>query len=339
MPIAGQWAHHLVRAEHRLGLPFAEQMQQRGKEQQDSVAVLLGRFYEGISRLSLGQFNAADALFEQCHELRDASLRQTVSHTLSEDSYSVMLGYSSINLAYLGYLDRARTRANEGVLESRRLRHFYTLGFCLTLKCWTSYIANMMHEVGQHADEISDLANEYGFPLWSASAVFYQGLSLTAHGQASEGVTLMSRAQDQLSTMGHVLFSPYQLTCIAEVYGKLGQPAEGLRKLRDAEQLIKTTEERHHEAEVYRLEGDLLRMMDDHPAAERSYHRALSVADRQNAKTQELRAATSMARLWRDKGKQNEARDLLVPVYGWFTQGFDTPHLREANKFLEELSS
>jgi class 3 adenylate cyclase len=137
IPIAGQWAHHLVRAEHRLGLPFAERMQQRGEEQQDSVAVLLGRFYEGISRLSLGDFNAAHALFEQCHELRDASLRQAVSHILAEDSYSVMLGYSSVNLAYLGCLDQARTRADEGVLEARRLRHFYTLAFCLLFKCWT----------------------------------------------------------------------------------------------------------------------------------------------------------------------------------------------------------
>jgi class 3 adenylate cyclase/tetratricopeptide (TPR) repeat protein len=339
VPIAGQWAHHLVRAEHRQGLAFAERMQQRGEEQQDSVAVLLGRFYEGISRLSLGEFNPAHALFEQCHELREASLRQAVSHILSEDSYSVMLGYSSINLAYLGYLDQARTRADEGVLEARRLRHFYTLGFCLTLKCWTSYIANMMREVGQYADEISDLANEHGFPLWSVSAMFYRGLWLIADGQASEGVTLMIRAQDQLSTMGHVLFSPYQLTCIAEGYGKLGQPAEGLRKLRDAEQLIETSDERHHEAEVNRLQGDLLRMVDDHPAAERSYHRALAVANRQNARTHELRAATSMARLWRDQGKRSEARDVLVPVYGWFTEGFNTLYLKEANKLLEELSS
>jgi predicted ATPase len=196
-----------------------------------------------------------------------------------------------------------------------------------------------MHEVGQHADEVSDLANEHGFPLWSASAMFYRGLWLTADGQANEGVTLMLRARDQNCAMGQVLFSPYSLTCIAEGYGKLGQAAEGLRILRDAEQLIETTDERHHEAEVNRLQGDLLRMVDDHPAAERSYHRALGVAIRQNARTHELRAATSMARLWRDQGKQKEARELLAPVCGWFTEGFDTLHLEEANKLLEQLAS
>jgi predicted ATPase len=86
IPVAGQWAHHLVRAEHRLAVPFAERMQHRGEAQRDTIAVLLGRFYEGISRFFLGEFNAAHALFEHCHELRDASLRQAVSHILSEDS-------------------------------------------------------------------------------------------------------------------------------------------------------------------------------------------------------------------------------------------------------------
>jgi predicted ATPase len=119
----------------------------------------------------------------------------------------------------------------------------------------------------------------------------------------------------------------------------LGQPAEGLSKLRDAQELIETTDERHDEPEVHRLRGDLLRMVDDHTAAERSYHRALAVAIRQNARTHELRVATSMARLWRDQGKQKEARELLAPVCGWFTEGFDTLHLKEANKLLEQLAS
>jgi hypothetical protein len=116
VPVGGQWAHHLVRAEHSLALPFAERMQQRGQAQHDSVAVLLGRFYDGISRLFLGEFNAAHALFEQCHELRELSLREAVSKMLAEDSYSLMLGYSSAALVSLGYLNQARVRADEGLL-------------------------------------------------------------------------------------------------------------------------------------------------------------------------------------------------------------------------------
>jgi hypothetical protein len=146
VPVGGQWAHHLVRAEHRLALPFAERMQQRGQAQHDSVAVLLGRFYDGISRLFLGEFNAAHALFEQCHELRELSLREAVSKMLAEDSYSLMLGYSSAALVSLGYLNQARVRADEGLLEARRLRHVHTLVFCLWLKCWTKSIANMMQQ-------------------------------------------------------------------------------------------------------------------------------------------------------------------------------------------------
>jgi tetratricopeptide (TPR) repeat protein len=336
LPVAGQWAHHLVRAEHRLALPFAERIQQRGEAQRDTVAVLLGRFYEGISRLFLGEFNAAHALFEQCHELRDPSLRQAVSNILAEDSYSVMLGYSSVNVAYLGYLDQARARADEGVLEARRLRHFYTLGFCLQFKCW-SLIANMMHEVRQYADEVLDLANEHGFPLWAAGARFYRGVASSSVGEGSESVSLMTQAWEQNRGVGQVLTSPRALAYLAEGHATLGHPAEGLSKLREAQELIETTDERHHEAEVHRLRGDLLRMIDDQLAAERNYNRALAVAKRQNTRTHELRAAMSMVRLWRDQGKRAQARELLAPIYGWFTEGFDTPVLQDAKDLLDEL--
>jgi predicted ATPase len=109
------------------------------------------------------------------------------------------------------------------------------------------------------------------------------------------------------------------------------------RLIDDVQELIETTDERHHEAEVHRLRGDLLRMIDDQLGAEQSYRRALSVANQQNARIHELRVAKSMARLRRDQGKRNEAREVLAPVYGWFTEGFDTPDLKEAKTLLDEL--
>jgi predicted ATPase len=250
-----------------------------------------------------------------------------------------MLGYSSANLAYLGYLDQARARADEGVLEARRLRHFYTLGFCLQCKCWTSLTANMMHEVRKYADELFELSNEHGFPLWAAGATFYRGVSSSALGEASQGVRLMSHAWKENRVMGHVLTSARHLAYLAKAHATLGHPAEGLSKLRDAQELIETTDERHDEAEVHRLRGDLLHMTGDDPSAERSYHRALDVAKQQNTRTHELRAAMSMARLWRDQGKRDQARELLAPVYGWFTEGFDTFDLKEAKALLHELKT
>jgi predicted ATPase len=102
--------------------------------------------------------------------------------------------------------------------------------------------------------------------------------------------------------------------------------------------MIETTEERYHEAELHRLRGELLNATGDTSAAERSHHQALAVAQRQSAKVFELRAATSLARLWRDQGKRTEARDLLAPVYAWFTEGFDTPVLQDAKALLDQVA-
>jgi predicted ATPase len=124
---------------------------------------------------------------------------------------------------------------------------------------------------------------------------------------------------------------------LAEAYGMLRQPGEGLNCLAEAAQIIETTEERVHEAELHRVRGDLRTAIGDRSAAERSYRQALAVAERQSAKLFELRAATSLARLWRDQGKHAEAQALLAPVYNWFTEGFDAPDLVEAKALLGEL--
>ena len=117
-----------------------------------------------------------------------------------------------------------------------------------------------------------------------------------------------------------------------------GQPAEGLNCLAEADQIIERTEERIGDAEVHRLRGDLLNATGDRAAAERSYRQALGAAERQRAKVWQLRAATSLARLWRDQGKRAEARDILSSIYGWFTEGFDTPVLQGAKTLLDELA-
>jgi predicted ATPase len=130
---------------------------------------------------------------------------------------------------------------------------------------------------------------------------------------------------------------PFYLATLAEVYGMAGQPDEGLDRLAEAANLVEATQERWAEAEMHRLRGTLLLAVHDHVAAEDSYRRALTVAQRQSARFWELRASLDLARLWRDQGKRIEARDLLAPVYGWFTEGFDTPVLQDAKALLDQL--
>lgn len=128
------------------------------------------------------------------------------------------------------------------------------------------------------------------------------------------------------------------LLTLAEAYGMTAQPQLGLDQLTEAAELVETTHERWIEAEIHRLRGTLLLSMHEHAAAENSYGRALEVAQRQGARFWELRAAVELARLWRDQGKRTEARDLLSPVHGWFTEGFDTRDLKDAKALLLDLA-
>ena len=165
-----------------------------------------------------------------------------------------------------------------------------------------------------------------------------RGWCLGAMGQAAEGIPLLLQGIAICRAAGANLLLPFFLTTLAEVYGMAAQPEEGLNRLAEAAKLVETTQERWAEAEMHRLRGTLLLSMHEHAAAEDSYRHALAVARRQSAKFWELRAAISLARLWRDQGKRNEARELLAPVYGWFTEGFDTPVLKEAKALLDELA-
>ena len=148
----------------------------------------------------------------------------------------------------------------------------------------------------------------------------------------------MTEGLAALRSTGTVAFLPYWLIRLAEAYGKAQRPLEGLEHLTDAIRVIERTEEREFEAELYRVRGELLLATEDAGQAEKSFCTALETARRQSARLWELRAATSLARLWRDQGRRDEAHELLAPVYGWFTEGFGTPVLQEAKALLAELA-
>jgi predicted ATPase len=158
-------------------------------------------------------------------------------------------------------------------------------------------------------------------------------------GQGEEGMAQVRQGIATFRATGAVLLVPYLCTVLAEVSNHLGYPEDGLQALAEAHTLVEQQEECYWEAEVYRLRGVLLLRQPRTPPAEAEtwLQRALDVARRQEAKSLELRAAMSLARLWQQQGKQAEARELLTPVYGWFTEGFDTADLQEAKALLDEL--
>ncbi len=254
---------------------------------------------------------------------------------MAEDPYVTMLAYLALTLAYQGYIDQSRARLEEALSEARRLKHAQTLAGVLLYANWIAWIT-CSPELGPYAEELMAISNEHRFPFHLGYATAMRGASLIALGQAHEGVTLLTRGLEALRATGTVISTPIVLMWLAEAYTMVGQAADGLNCLAEASRIIETTEERNSEAELYRLRGDLLNAKGDPSAAERSYHQALAVAKLQNAKLLELRASINLARLWCKQGRRGEARDLLAPIYGWFTEGFDMVDLKEAKALLEE---
>jgi predicted ATPase len=168
--------------------------------------------------------------------------------------------------------------------------------------------------------------------------MMFQGWCLAMLGQGEKGVTQLKHGLPAYRAHG-LLHLPMFLTLLADAYRKLQQPQDGLRQVLEAISVTDKTQGRYYEPEMHRVQGELFLSMHDDGAAEASFRKAIAVAQHQNAKTWELRAAMGLARLWRDQGKRDEARKLLAPVYGWFTEGFDTLDLKQAKALLDELAS
>jgi predicted ATPase len=197
-----------------------------------------------------------------------------------------------------------------------------------------------VHAAQERVETAISLATEQGFPYWVALGSLLRGWVLVQQGQAQEGIEQINQGLRAWRATGAEIGRSYFLALLAEAYGTMGQPEAGLTVLTEALTHVDKTGERWYEPELYRLKGELLLQQnsDNQTEAESCFHHALEIARTQQAKSFELRTATSLARLWQIQGKRQEAHDLLAPVYHWFTEGFDTADLKDAKALLEELA-
>jgi predicted ATPase len=282
-------------------------------------------------------------VFAQAYAINDSTNREAYrtrcASVTAEDPHVAILSHIAVTCGYLGFVEQARSWMRQAFSEARELGHLYSLGMASSWASWIECAVGSPSAVRGFAEDAIPFSNDHGFPFWLAWGLIYRGWSMGLVGEPEEGYAWIVKGLSAHRATGSVVSTPFALTLLAEVCAKLGRTTEGLDHLIEAEQITEAANDRFHEAELHRVRGDVLSGIGDLAGAERSYQQAILVANRQSAKLFELRAAMSMARLWRDQGKRDEARALLAPVYGWFTEGFNTRDLKEAKALLDELAS
>jgi DNA-binding winged helix-turn-helix (wHTH) protein/predicted ATPase len=269
------------------------------------------------------------------------NLRGSSAFRIGRDPGVGCLIYAGWALWILGFPDQAAARMHEGKRMAGELSHPFTLAFA---RFWAAGLSQMRRDVAavlEQAEATHALATEYGFPHWVALAATLRGWALVMRDKSEKGMAQLRQGIADWRATGATLVVPYVLTLLAEASSLLGNIEEGFRSLDDAQAVLEQHEDRWWEAEIYRLRGVLLLQQStaQEVEAEAWLRRALGVAQSQQAKSLELRAATSLAHLWHAQGKDAKARDLLSPVYYWFTEGFDTIDLKDAKALLVEMSA
>jgi predicted ATPase len=241
----------------------------------------------------------------------------------------------------LGYPDQAWVAIRQALTLVEGVSHPVSLATALFAAAYLAQLCRHVQAVSAQAEAVMTLATEQGFPQWLAGGTFFRGWALAAQGQPEAGIAQLRQGLAAWRATGAEIGWPRWLTMLAEAYGSVGQPETGLTVLAEALALVEKTGQSVYEADLHRLQGELLLLHAGEGGgaeAEACFHHALTIARRQQAKSLELRAAISLGRLWQRQGKRAEARELLAEVYGWFTEGFDTADLQEAKTLLETLA-
>jgi predicted ATPase len=338
--LQGLFGVHLIRAEHDKAGELAEQLLHIARGTRDPAHLLIAPLAMGVASLWRGGFSKAREHLEEVIRRYDPQEHRTHEYLFaSMDSGVSALAYLSWTLLPLGYPDQALRRSREALALARELSHPFSEAFALFTASRVHCLRGDSQAALEVAEAVIALASEHGFPFWGGLGTSMRAAALADLGQLQEGIAGMRPAVEALRAMGSVLASLSMLAFLAEAHGEAVQADEGLAVVAEALELVTKTGQRDAEAWVHRVKGELIlaRSPPDQAKAEASFHKALDVARQQSAKSLELRAAMSLARLWQKQGKKEQARKLLADIYGWFTEGFDTGDLKDAKALLEEL--
>jgi predicted ATPase len=358
--LVGISSFYVLQGKLQIGRELREQLLRLAHETQDPARLLEAHNSLGTVLFFLGEFSLARTHLEQGIVLYDPRQHSPQAFLHKQDPLVICCTYLALILWHLGYPQQALERMQQALNRARELSHPFSLALALPF-------ASMLHlyrretQVTQELGEATiALCTQHGFPLFLSMGTLYRGWALAKQGQGEQGIAQMRQGLTVYQATGQEAGQPHYLTLLAEAYGNTGQVEEGLNVLAEALAVAHKNGEHRSEAELYRLHGELMLQQENQKAkikrqkskiktdprsltpdpqseAEADFLKAIDIARQQQAKSLELRAAMSLARLWRQQGKQHEARDMLSELYNWFTEGFDTKDLQEAKALLEEL--
>jgi predicted ATPase len=338
--LLGLWRFYLNRPQLHTARELGDTLLRLAQQAHDPPFSVLAHYALGVTWLWLGAFPAALQHLEEGITRYTPDQRRAPVFRMGQDPGVVCRADAALILWLLGYPEQALARLHEALALAQELSHPYSLAWT---RCWAAVVSQFRRDVPathEQAEAAVVLSTAQGFTQWAALGTSMRGWALAMQGQGEEGMTRVRQGTTTWRATGATLNVPYLCTLLADVCDHLGRPADGLQTLAEAHTLVEQHEERYWEAEIHRLRGVLLLRQTGTPQAEAEawLQRALDVARRQEAKSLELRAAMSLSRLWQQQGKCTEARELLAPIYGWFTEGFDTADLQEAKALLEEVA-
>ena len=337
----GAWGASYIAFNGDLMRNLAAQFLALAEKQGATVPLMIGHRLMGTSLLLTGDIAEGRAHFDEAIALYDPAAHRPLATRFGIDAGVSILSYRPLALLFLGYPNAAVADINRAIKDAREIGHATTVMYALGCASVSHRFCGNYTAANALVDELVALADEKGAPYWKALGTLMRGCLFALTGKASDAVQMITAEMTAWRSTGATQMMPSWLSHLATAYAELRQFDDARRCVGEAMTAVETTKETWFEAEVHRTAREiaLLEPKPDAAKAEAYFERALAVARKQQAKSWELRAAMSMARLLRDQGKRDAARELLAPVYGWFTEGFDTLDLKEAKALLDELAA
>jgi class 3 adenylate cyclase/predicted ATPase len=338
--LRGLWHYYQVQAELQTAYALSEQLLTLAQQVQETAMLIAAHRAVGMTLFYMGAVASAHLHFAQGMALYDPQQHRASAFLYGENAGVICHSLAAWALWYLGHPDQGLTQIDAALTLAQQSVHPFSLAYALGAAAVFQLCRREERCTQEHAEAVITLAKEQGFPFWMAFGSILCGWTLAHQGQAKEGIAQITQGLMTYRATGAEILRPYFLALLAEAHSLIGQPEAGLTALVEALTLADATGERWYEPELYRLKGELLlqRSSDNQAEVEHCFHQAITIAQSQQAKSWELRAATSLARLRQQQGKPQDAHDLLAPVYHWFTEGFDTADLKDAKALLGELT-